>query len=214
MLNITDIDYHGFRQAVMGMRNSFGSWDQSDSMANDMRFSGYDMGPKDMDLMKRLYKAGGSERKYLRAIVVWCDINAPLTWWKQFDTYKVGTVGLSTSTMHSITKYPFKITDFEYDKGNIRQVDHIKAEIEYLNKLRDEYLDSTDPVKKQRTWKEIIDDLPESYLQLRSVTMNYEVVAHTINDRMHHKLRDWHTYCYIMLDELPYLKEIMGIEQV
>lgn len=214
-MEFSRLDIYGFGPAIRGMRNSFHSWDNSDSgpeyydTNKDTVMSRYCIGSRDMELMQRLYKAGGSERKFMRTIQVWCDISAPLTWWKQFDTYKVGTTGLSTSTMHSITDKEFKLTDFDvvyYDQ-------HLEDIIDYLNDLRNDYLNDNTLSEdgKHLVWRKIIDNLPESYIQLRTVNMNYEVVAHMINDRKNHKLSEWHEFCDFMLSNLPYLKEIMDV---
>lgn len=204
-MEIKNIEAYGFRPAVRGMRNSFQSWDKSDS---DILYNSsgmilfYNIGPEDMKLMQKLYKAGGSERKFMRMIQVWCDILAPLTWWKQFDTYKVGTTANSTSTMHSITDKEFTMDDFCAEPS-----DHLVSTIDFLNKKRLEYLNT----KEYRTWREIIDNLPESYIQMRTVNFNYETIAHMIMDRRNHKLVEWHDFCNYMLDALPYLKEIMDV---
>lgn len=204
-MEIKNIEAYGFRPAVRGMRNSFQSWDKSDS---DILYTSsgmilfYNIGPEDMKLMQRLYKAGGSERKFMRMIQVWCDIFAPLTWWKQADTYKIATTDLSTSTMHSITNKEFTLDDFDAEPS-----DHLKSTIDFLNKKRLEYLNT----KEYRTWREIIDNLPESYIQMRTVNFNYETIAHMIMDRRNHKLVEWHDFCNYMLNALPYLKEIMDV---
>lgn len=204
-MEIKNIEAYGFRPAVRGMRNSFQSWDKSDS---DILYTSsgmilfYNIGPEDMKLMQKLYKAGGSERKFMRMIQVWCDIFAPLTWWKQADTYKIATTDLSTSTMHSITNKEFTLDDFYAEPS-----DHLKSTIDFLNKKRLEYLNT----KEYRTWREIIDNLPESYIQMRTVNFNYETIAHMIMDRRNHKLVEWHDFCNYMLNALPYLKEIMDV---
>ena len=202
-MHIENSDTYGFEAAIRGMRNSFASWDKSDSHIG--RF--LNIGKNDITLMKKLYKAGGSERKFMRVIQVWCDIYAPLTWWKQFDTYKIATTGLSTSTMHSITKKEFSAEDFEC-RG---YTDHLLETIDYLNDCREQYLKCEDPDHKQKLWRTIIDNLPESYIQMRTVNFNYETAAHIIMDRQNHKLGEWHYFCNYMLEELPYLKEIMDI---
>ena len=204
-MEFKNLEVYGFNAAVRGMRNSFASWDKSDTIASYHHFH---MGDNDMALMKRLYKAGGSERKFMRVIQVWCDIYAPLTWWKQFDTYKVATTELSTSTMHSITNKEFTVTDFEYYRF---ADEHILETIDYLNECRELYLKCDDPDYKQNRWRNIIDNLPESYIQMRTVNFNYETAAHIIMDRRNHKLREWHDFCSYMLDNLTYLKEIMDV---
>ena len=198
------IKVFGFDAAVRGIRNSFASWDMSDSSVTGEYLY---IGENDMALMKRLYKAGGSERKFMRVIQIWCDIYAPLTWWKQFDTYKVATTELSTSSMHSITNKEFTTKDFEYSGF----AEHILETIDYLNDCREQYLKCEDPDYKKIYWRTIIDNLPESYIQMRTVNFNYETAAHIIMDRQNHKLAEWHEFCEYMLDVLPYLKEIMDV---
>lgn len=194
----------GFDAAIRGMRNSFASWDKSDSIGAEKFLY---IGENDMALMKKLYKAGGSERKFMRVIQVWCDIYAPLTWWKQFDTYKVSTTALSTSTMHSITNKEFTAKDFECKTVT----EHFLETIEYLNDCRERYLKCEDPDDKQNLWRMIIDNLPESYIQIRTVNFNYETAARMIMDRRNHKLVEWHDFCNYMLEVFPYLKEIMDV---
>lgn len=215
-MEIRNIEYHGFGPAIRGMRNSFASWDKSDSchgFIGDDRFRAATdqmiLGPNDLKLMHKLYKAGGSERKFMRMIQVWCDISAPLTWWKQFDTYKVGTTANSTSTMHSITNKEFTMDDFCTEPS-----DHLVSTIDFLNEKRLEYIEANDKHKgigRDIIWREIIDNLPESYIQLRTVNMSYEAIAHMINDRKNHKLTEWRYFCAVMLENLPYLKEIMNV---
>ena len=194
----------GFDAAIRGMRNSFASWDKSDSSLAGKFLC---IGENDMALMKKLYKAGGSERKFMRVIQIWCDIYAPLTWWKQFDTYKISTTALSTSTMHSITNKEFTVKDFECDTIT----EHLLETIDYLNECRERFLRYEEPDLKYMTWREIIDNLPESYIQMRTVNFNYETAARMIMDRRNHKLTEWHDFCNYMLDTLPYLKEIMDV---
>ena len=194
----------GFDAAIRGMRNSFASWDKSDSsVAGKFLY----IGENDMALMKKLYKAGGSERKFMRVIQVWCDIYAPLTWWKQFDTYKISTTTLSTSSMHSITNKEFTAKDFECDTIT----EHLLETIDYLNDRREIYLKCEEPDSKYMIWREIIDNLPESYIQMRTVNFNYETAARMIMDRRNHKLVEWHDFCDYILEVLPYLKEIMDV---
>lgn len=199
------LSVRGFDAAIRGMRNSFASWDKSDSSAVGEYLY---IGDNDMALMKKLYKAGGSERKFMRVIQVWCDIYAPLTWWKQFDTYKIATTGLSTSTMHSITNKEFTPKDF--DCNTITE--HLLETIDYLNERRELFLRYEEPDLKYMTWREIIDNLPESYIQMRTVNFNYETAAHIIMDRRNHKLAEWHDFCNYILEFLPYLKEIMDVQ--
>ena len=203
-MEFRNLEVYGFDAAIRGMRNSFASWDKSDSSVTGEYLY---IGENDMALMKKLYKAGGSERKFMRVIQIWCDIYAPLTWWKQFDTYKISTTTLSTSTMHSITNKEFTAKDFECHIVT----EHLSETIDYLNECREGYLECEEPNLKHMFWREIIDNLPESYIQMRTVNFNYETAAHIIIDRRNHKLVEWHNFCNYMLDTLPYLKEIMDV---
>lgn len=202
-MRFRNLEVFGFDAAIRGMRNSFASWDKSDSSEGRFLY----VGNNDMALMKKLYKAGGSERKFMRVIQVWCDIYAPLTWWKQFDTYKISTTTLSTSTMHSITNKEFTAKDFECKIIT----EHLSETIDYLNECREGYLECEEPNLKHMFWREIIDNLPESYIQMRTVNFNYETAARMIMDRRNHKLVEWHNFCNYMLEELPYLKEIIDV---
>ena len=204
-MKFKNLEVFGFDAAVRGMRNSYASWDKSDSITSYHHY--FRMGDNDMTLMKKLYKAGGSERKFMRVIQIWCDIYAPFTWWKQFDTYKVATTELSTSTMHSITNKEFSAKDFDCNVIT----EHLLETIDYLNDRREQYLICEDPDLKYMTWREIINNLPESYIQIRTVNFNYETAARMIMDRRYHKLTEWHDFCNYMLDVLPYLKEIMDV---
>ena len=203
-MKFRNLEVYGFDAAVRGMRNSFASWDKSDSIASYHHFH---MGDNDMALMKKLYKAGGSERKFMRVIQIWCDIYAPLTWWKQFDTYKISTTTLSTSSMHSITNKEFTAKDFECNVIT----EHLLETIDYLNDRREQYLICEDPNRRQNLWRAIIDNLPESYIQMRTMNFNYETAARMIMDRRYHKLVEWHNFCNYMLEVLPYLKDIMDV---
>ena len=203
-MEFRNLEVFGFDAAVRGMRNSFASWDKSDSSEGRFLY----VGNNDMALMKKLYKAGGSERKFMRVIQVWCDIYAPLTWRKQFDTYKITTTTLSTSSMHSITNKEFTAKDFECDTIT----EHLLETIDYLNDRREIYLRCDEPDVKYMVWREIIDNLPESYIQMRTVNFNYETAAHIIMDRRNHKLTEWHDFCDYVLEFFPYLKEIMDVQ--
>lgn len=194
----------GFDAAIRGMRNSFASWDKSDSSVVGKFLY---IGENDMALMKKLYKAGGSEGKFMRVIQVWCDIYASLTWWKQFDTYNISITTLPTSTMHSITNKRFTAKDFECDTIT----EHLLETIDYLNTCREGYLECEEPNLKRMFWREVMHNLPESYIQMRTVNFNYETAARMIMDRRYHKLTEWHDFCNYILEVLPYLKEIMDI---
>lgn len=205
----------GFEHAIRGMRNPMNSWDRSDSGYVDKRFNDqFHIGPHDMELMKTLIKAGPEHRKFLRQIFISVDITAPLYWWKEFDTYKVGTVANSCSTMHKLKDTPitvdcFEMGDFEDCKDNSNvYVSAIWVEsITRLEKLRQTYNETKD----KRYWKELIRLLPESWLQKRTVTMNYENVANMYSQRMNHKLTEWYKDFIQWADNLPYFKELFTV---
>ena len=198
MLDATILDVRGFEQAIKGMRNSRNSWSRTDSV-DDI------VGPNDLKLMNRLFKSGTEHRKYARMITVWIDINAPLYWWKEFDQYKIGTVSNSCSTMYTLTNKPFELEDFSIDK---LYKDYAEQVIDNLNQLREECLKETEPKIKKDLWYAIVQLLPESYNQTRTIMMNYEVVARIIQQRKGHKLEEWKQLIDV-LKQLPYINEIM-----
>lgn len=220
MLKTEKVDVWGFEHAIRGMRNPMNSWEKSDSESID-----YDICPKffqigenDLNLMRGLSKAGTEHRKYLRQIMVSMDIIAPLYWWKEFDTYKVGTVANSCSTMHKIHDKPFVYSDFSYEHlfaENFTDVDCcediipplfvLEQTIRHLNSYRNKYLKTKD----KNWWWQIIQLLPSSYNQRRTVTMNYENVFSIIKQRTGHKLDEWRELIEV-LEQLPYVKEIGG----
>ena len=195
MIKVENIDVYNFKNAVRGMRNPLNSWDKSDSTFfpdYDEGKDGYIIGVADLDLMKRLYKAGTEHRKYLRQIFVSLDITAPLYWWKEFDTYKIGTTSNSCSTMHKITSKIFTLDDFSVDhlERNIAVV-NFKAIIKQLNDSRDEYLSTKD----KKYWYNIIQLLPSSYMQKRTIDLNYQTLRRIYFARRNHKLDEWHMFC-------------------
>ena len=202
MIIVDGLEVWGFEHAVRGMRNPMNSWDKSDSYYDLNRFK---IGEKDLDLMKRLYKAGTEHRKYLRQIFASMDITAPLYWWKEFDTYKVGTVANSCSTMHKIADKEFKINDFSYEHLDESNVELLCQIIDYLNKDRELYLQN----KSKNDWWQLIQLLPSSYNQKRTITMNYENMVNIIHQRTNHKLDEWNNFVDILKDSAPYLKKIM-----
>lgn len=222
MIRVTNIETFGWMAAIRGMRNSWNSWDKSDSELNDGEIS---IGPNDLRLMQKLYLAGSSHRKYLRMIHVQMDVLAPLYWWKEFDTYKVGTVVNSTSTMHKIADHGFTLDDFScghllgrsdnseplYDENHYRVdgIGHLCLTINLLNYYRNKYLNEKNPDQKKMLWWQMIQLLPESYNQLRTIDMNYENVFTIIQQRTGHKLDEWNDFVDI-LKQLPYVKEIGG----
>ena len=196
MIQVEKIEVWGFEHAIRGMRNPMNSWDKSDSTTAVI-------GTNDLDLMKRLYKAGTEHRKYLRQIFVSMDITAPLYWWKEFDTYKVGTVANSCSTMHKIAAKEFELDDFSVEHLTGHSIDILSLLIGDLNVFRNVYLQTKD----KKEWWQMIQLLPSSYNQKRTVTMNYENVISMIRQRTGHKLDEWNEFVKI-LENLPYIKEI------
>lgn len=234
MIKVENIDVWGFEHAIRGMRNPLNSWDKSDSerkgintwmsMNAAMTRSSYEIGPNDLALMKRLYKAGTEHRKYLRQIFVSMDITAPLYWWKEFDTYKVGTVANSCSTMHKIAAKEFELDDFSHEHLCPIAISSLKSLIKDLNLYRDTYLASSDSIAnnclmtdyklkdKKEIWWQLIQLLPSSYNQRRTITMNYENVIAMIKQRTGHKLDEWNDFVSELL-KLPYVGEIMENEK-
>ena len=213
MIKIENIDVWGFEHATRGMRNPLNSWDKSDSTF----FNNYDigirdfiLGKNDLDLMKRLYKTGSEHRKYLRQIFISMDITAPLYWWKEFDTYKIGTTADSCSTMHKISAKEFELDDFSHEhlfSSNGKHgssLDTLQYVINDLNYWRNRYVES----KNKYNWWQMIQLLPSSYNQKRTITMNYENVITMIKQRTGHKLDEWNDFVEI-LKGLPYIKRIM-----
>ena len=204
MIKVENVDVWGFEHAIRGMRNPMNSWDKSDSWKEDF-CNIVDVGPNDLDLMKKLCKAGTEHRKYLRQIFVSMDITAPLYWWKEFDTYKVGTVANSCSTMHKIHSKEFEFDDFSTDHLTDFSWNRLDDLIGHLNICREKFLDTRD----KEYWWQMIQLLPTSYNQRRTITMNYENVVTIIKQREGHKLDEWH-YLLDELLELPYIKDIMN----
>ena len=247
MIKLENTEVVGWEAAIRGMRNPMNSWEKSDSgycepngncddcynfsICNPnfepyfKRFwegSGiycdFAIGPNDLDLMTRLRNAGTDHRKFMRMIVVYLDITAPLYWWKEFDTYKVSTVANSCSTMHKIHEKEFIFDDFSYEKLinsacmeiqeqhiRISPIQALATTIECLNSYRDLYLQTKD----KKYWWQMIQLLPSSYNQRRTVMLNYEVLANMYKSRRNHKLDEWHTFCD-WIESLPYSELIIG----
>lgn len=212
MLTVTNMKIAGMDAAIRGMRNPMNSWDKSDSMFD------YDMmhlGDADLKLMQNLFKAGTDHSKFMRMVSVWCDITAPLYWWKEYDTYKVGTVANSCSTMHKIHSKPIELSDFSINDFEIPDADialkdcfiNVVADCEMLRKAYLEALEKGQNDLAKQCWKGLIQLLPESYQQTRTVMMNYQVAAKIIRERANHKLSEWHTLVN-ELKNLPYMREI------
>jgi len=225
MLKCEILDIQGFQPAIHGMRNPMNSWDKSDSVfcnTEGCAFCKYDcyesenvkwdnpdlnfcVGQNDLKLMKTLFNAGTEHRKYDRMIQVWMDIEAPLYWWKEFDTYKIGTVANSCSTMHKIHAKEFTLNDFSIEHLTEDVIEKpFKDIINCLNFFRKLYIKNKD----KDDWWQMIQLLPSSYNQKRTVMMNYEVIARIIEQRSHHKLDEWHQLIDV-LGGLPYMQELM-----
>ncbi|HCD44893.1 MAG TPA: hypothetical protein DEQ64_14415 [Lachnoclostridium sp.] len=207
MLNCERTSVMNIENAIRGARNPMNSWNRMDSEYNEE--GEYILGPNDLGLAKRLRKAGGDHRKYIRQILVSVDITAPLYWWKEYDTYKVATVANSTSTMHKIHSKSFELEDFSHDRmteGTLAFMETVVAELE---KIRLCYIET----KKKEDWYDLIQLLPSSYNQMRTCTLNYETLINIYFARRSHKLEEWHAFCR-WIETLPYAKElIIGEEE-
>jgi len=228
MINIENTTVYGWESAIRGMRNPMNSWDKSDSYDDTsavyrddveyITFHGFTIGPNDLDLMKKLIKAGSDHSKFMRMINVTCDITAPLYWWKEFDTYKVGTVRNSCSTMHKIHAKEFTLDDFSHEhlensfqdslgtvcKGDAVSV--LEVVIGCLNYMRERYLFAKD----KKYWWQMIQLLPSSYNQRATVQLNYAVLRNMYHSRKAHKLDEWHDFCH-WIESLPY-SELITME--
>lgn len=228
MLKIENDEVMGWEHAIRGMRNPMNSWDKSDS---DWDFDciedpetfytytskeEYEIGPNDLDLMRCLRNAGTDHRKFMRMIVVYVDITAPLYWWKEFDTYKVGTVANSCSTMHEIHAKEFTLEDFSHEHlldygdselvwGEAVPIISLECIIRALNVYREKYLETKD----KKHWWQMIQLLPSSYNQKRTIMCNYEVLCNMFTARCNHKLDEWKQLCGWMRT-LPYSELITG----
>lgn len=226
MIRLESVETYGWEAAVRGMRNPKNSWEKSDSGICNFECDlecvelkcpwegeepdkclSFHVGPNDLKLMKTLANAGTDHRKFMRMIVVSVDITAPLYWWKEYDTYKVGTVANSCSTMHKIAAKPFEIADFSHEHLQIPMLEVLKHTIHALNDARDAYLGSKDKLM----WWQMIQLLPSSYNQRRTVMLNYEVLANIYKSRRNHKLDEWHVFCD-WIETLPYSWLITGKE--
>lgn len=232
MIRLEKVEVLGWEAAIRGMRNPMNSWNKSDSAITvmnpgDVEF-GYEpiyeyiIGPNDLSLMKRLAAAGPVHGKFLRMISVYLDITAPLYWWKEFDTYKVGTVANSCSTMHKIHAREFTLDDFSHEhlfNGNLEILEDI---IRVLNRERRFYFEGQKgvpgddweiPPKDKRIWWQLIQLLPSSYNQKRTVMLNYEVLRNMYTYRKEHKLDEWREFC-AWIETLPYSELITRKEKV
>ena len=206
MIKVENIDVYGFEHAIRAMRNPMNSWDKSDSYWDTFgRF--YHIGKNDLDLMKKLYKSGPEHRTYARMIYVWMDITAPLYWWKEMDRYGIGKSQVSTSTMHKIHAKEFTLDDFSHEHLEKDAIATLEDVIHTLNLHRRWFVEQTMDNPKVDWWQ-MIQLLPSSYNQKRTICMSYEVVFKIIKERTGHKLNEWNEFVEI-LKQLPYVKEIM-----
>lgn len=229
MIKIENVEIMGWEAAIRGMRNPMNSWDKSDSKTINMTLKKHELapgvetldyepcvpytsiGPNDFDLMKRLRNSGTDHRKFMRMITVYLDITAPLYWWKEFDTYKVGTVANSCSTMHKIAEKEFEMSDFSCEHMKPTSIKMMLDIIDILNKYRADYNNPESEklgVKKDYWWQ-MIQLLPSSYNQRRTVMLNYEVLANIYKSRKEHKLDEWREFCK-WIESLPYSEIITG----
>lgn len=211
MIKIENIDVFGWESAIRGMRNPMNSWDKSDSgLCNDKLaecenyadcklMGGFCVGNNDLKLMQSLVKAGSDHSKFMRMINVTCDITTPLYWWKELDTYKVGTVRNSCSTMHKIHEKEFTLDDFSHEHLNDGSLNILDMTIYHLNAYRDEFLRTND----KNDWWQMIQLLPSTYNQRATVQLNYAVLRNMYHSRKNHKLDEWRDFCK-WIETLPY----------
>lgn len=209
MINIIEYDVFGMAYAIEGMRNPMNSWDKSDSnfIWEDRT---YLLGKNDETLAKRLINAGEDHRKFMRMIHVQATVNAPLYWWKEYDTYKVGTVANSCSTMHTIHKSPFSLEDFSHEylsDGEYGNKELLNCIITCLNVAREKFIETKD----RNHWYQMIQLLPSSYNQMRTIDLNYEVLFKMYHARKNHKLDEWREFCE-WIEYLPSMDKFLGLE--
>ena len=216
MVKIEDVEVMGIRKAIKGMRNPLNSWDKSDSYfllqcsqyAGCKKTEDYRIGEVDMKLCKNLIKAGSPDRKFLRMIHVQADVTAPLYWWKEYDTYKVGTVANSCSTMHTIHKRDLTLDDFSYEHLIPVALDCLNETIKTINTARQFVVD----MKLKEDWWQMIQLLPSSFNQMRTIDLNYENLLSIYRQRKGHKLDEWREFCK-WIETLPYMKEFLGLDE-
>lgn len=211
MIKVEDIEVFGWESAIRGMRNPLNSWDRSDSTyeskadnENGCIKITYHIGPNDLKLMQSLVKAGTDHSKFMRMINVTMDITAPLYWWKEWDTYKVGTVANSCSTMHKIHSKEFTLDDFSHEQLDGYSLDILDDIINRLNDNRKHFIETQD----KSYWWQTIQLLPSSYNQRRTVQLNYQVLRHMYFSRKNHKLDEWVEFCK-MIEKLSYGQELI-----
>ena len=206
MILIEKTEIFGWEAAIRGMRNSFNSWDKSDSKYNP-ETGKFEVGPADVDLMDRLSRSGPSHAKFLRYITIQMDVTAPRYWWAEMDTYKVGTVRNSCSTMHKVQAKEFVREDFScehLDEASLKTLDIL---IDTLNAARDRFNET----KNKDDWWQMIQLLPASLNQKATLQLNYQVLQGLYETRKNHRLDEWHTFCH-WVEELPYSSLIIGKE--
>lgn len=202
MIKLERTSVMNIENAIRGARNPLNSWDRMDSAYNED--GDYILGENDLGLGMRLAKAGSDHRKFIRQIFVSVDITAPLYWWKEFDTYKVGTVANSTSTMHKLHSKPIVMEDFSFDKLTGESEKFAREMIDYIESVRLKYMENKD----KAYWWDLIQLLPSSYNQMRTCTMNYENLTNMYYARRNHKLDEWHVFCD-WIKSLPYADEFI-----
>ncbi len=202
MIKVERISVMNFENAIRGARNPLNSWGRMDSYYNDK--GEFVLGENDLALARKLTRAGTDHRKFLRQILVSMDITAPLYWWKEFDTYKVGTVANSCSTMHKIHAATFSRADFACDRMTPEALEVLDRIIAFLEQERLRFVET----KERDAWHNMIQLLPSSYMQMRTVTMNYEVLINIYRARRTHKLAEWHELCDAII-ALPYAQELI-----
>ena len=208
MIKFENVEIYGWEAAIRGMRNPKNSWEKSDTIFDGDKWC---MGDNDLKLMTSLAAAGTDHGKFLRMITVTLDIAAPLYWWKEFDTYKVGTVANSCSTMHKLTAKEFELDDFSHEHLIVASLNSLKRTIEDLNSCREAYLsgENKDPEWKKEIWWQLIQLLPSSYNQRRTVQLNYAVLKNMYHARKNYKLDEWINFCG-WTETLPYAELITG----
>ena len=227
MVKIEDVEVMGIRKAIKGMRNAMNSWEKRDSsllfcheiicalcpyesldsIECDNK-SHFIIGEADMKLCKNLIKAGSPDRKFLRMIHVQADVTAPLYWWKEYDTYKVGTVANSCSTMHTIHKRDLTLDDFSYEHLIPVALDCLNETIKTINTARQFVVE----MKLKEDWWQMIQLLPSSFNQMRTIDLNYETLFSIYHQRKGHKLDEWREFCK-WIETLPYMKEFLGLDE-
>lgn len=205
MIKIEKVEVFNWEGAIRGMRNPLNSWDKSDSIFEYAYGAMYQLkiGDNDLALMRKLCRAGSDHRKFLRQIMVSMDITAPLYWWKEFDTYKVGTTANSCSTMHKIHAKEFTLDDFSHEQLIPASLDVLDNTVDALNLYRRWFIETRD----KQYWWQLVQLLPTSYNQRRTVTLNYEVLLNMYNARKSHKLDEWRQLCNY-IETMPYFSEI------